>query len=121
MQPYYRQQVEGATAFVRLEQENRRLTAALDQMARKCPLLVYVLLFFCITLVSYLAGSFRLSPVDCDKAVNRVAELEKALESESAKSKKLLDEAEQREIELMQAEKVEISWLLSLASHVGGK
>ena len=71
----------------------------------------------CFTLL----GHFRLSPVDCDKAVNRVAELEKALESESAKSKKLLDEAEQREIELMQAEKVEISRLLSLASHVGGK
>ena len=60
--------------------------------------------FFCVKLVAYLAGSFRLSPVDCDKAVNRVAELEKSLESESAKSKKLLDEAEQREIELMQAE-----------------
>ena len=53
--------------------------------------------------------------------MKRVAELEKALESESAKSKKRLDEAEQREIELMQAEKVEISRLLSLASHVGGK
>ena len=35
VQPYYRQQVEGATAFVRLEQENRRLAAALDQMTRK--------------------------------------------------------------------------------------
>ena len=77
--------------------------------------------FFCIKLVAYLAGSFRLSSVDCDKAVKRVAELEKTLESESAKSKKRLDEAEQREIELMQAEKVEISRLLSLASHVGGK
>ena len=53
--------------------------------------------------------------------MNRVAELEKALESESAKSKKRLDEAEQREIELMQAEKVETSRLLSLASHVRGK
>ena len=53
--------------------------------------------------------------------MKRVAELEKALESESAKSKKRLDEAEQREIELMQAEKVETSRLLSLASHVGGK
>ena len=53
--------------------------------------------------------------------MNRVAELEKALESESAKSKKRLDEAEQREIELMKAEKVETSRLLSLASHVGGK
>ena len=53
--------------------------------------------------------------------MKRVAELEKALESESAKSKKRLDEAEQREIELMQAEKVEISRLLSLAAHVGGK
>ena len=53
--------------------------------------------------------------------MNRVAELEKALESESAKSKKRLNEAEQREIELMQAEKVETSRLLSLASHVGGK
>ena len=50
-----------------------------------------------------------------------MAELEKALESGSAKSKKRLDEAEQREIELMQAEKVEISRLLALASHVGGK
>ena len=36
VQPYYRQQVEGATAFVRLEQENRRLVAALNQMTRKC-------------------------------------------------------------------------------------
>ena len=50
-----------------------------------------------------------------------MAELEKALESESVKSKKRLDEAEQREVELMQAEKVEISRLLGLASHVGGK
>ena len=50
-----------------------------------------------------------------------VAELEKALESESAKSKKRLDETEQREIELMQAEKVETSRLLSLAAHVGGE
>ena len=77
--------------------------------------------FFCINLVAYLAGSFRLSSVDCDKAVKRVAELEKALESESANSKKRLDEAEQREIELMQAERVEISRLLNLASHVGGE
>ena len=53
--------------------------------------------------------------------MRRVAELEKALESESAKSKRKLDEAEQREIELMQAEKVEVSRLLSLAAHVGGK
>ena len=53
--------------------------------------------------------------------MNRVAELEKALESESAKSMKRLDEAEQHEIELMQAEKVVTSRLLSLASHVGGK
>ena len=36
VQPYYRQQVEGAAAFVRLEQENRRLEAALDRMTRKC-------------------------------------------------------------------------------------
>ena len=77
--------------------------------------------FFCIKLVVYLAGSFRLSSVDCDKAVKRVAELEKTLESESAKSKRRLDEAEQREIELMQAERVEISRLLNLASHVGGE
>ena len=47
--------------------------------------------------------------------------MEKALESDKAESKKRLDEAEQREIELMQAEKVETSRLLSLASHVGGK
>ena len=53
--------------------------------------------------------------------MKRVAELEKALESESAKFKRKLDEAEQREIELMQAEKVEVSRLLSLAAHVGGK
>ena len=53
--------------------------------------------------------------------MKRVAELEKALEFESAQSKKRLDEADQREIELMQAEKVEISRLLSLAAHVGGK
>ena len=46
--------------------------------------------------------------------MKRVAELEKALESESAKFKRKLDEAEQREIELMQAEKVEVSRLLSL-------
>ena len=50
-----------------------------------------------------------------------MAELEKALESEIANSKKKLDEAEQREIELMQAERVEISRLLNLASHVGGE
>ena len=65
--------------------------------------------------------SFRLSAVDCDKAVHRVAELEKALESQRVDSKKRLEEAEQHEIELMQAEKVEISRLLGLASHVGGK
>ena len=53
--------------------------------------------------------------------MKRVAELEKALESESAKFKRKLDEAEQREIELMQAEKVKVSCLLSLAAHVGGK
>ena len=49
-----------------------------------------------------------------------MAELEKALESQSTDSKKRLEEAEQREIDLMQAEKVEISRLLGLASHVGG-
>ena len=53
--------------------------------------------------------------------MNRVTELEKTLKSESAKSKKQLDEAEQREIELMQAEKLEVSRLLSLAAYVGGK
>ena len=49
-----------------------------------------------------------------------MAELEKILESERADSKKRLEEAEQREIELMQAQKVEVSRLLGLASHVGG-
>ena len=51
----------------------------------------------------------RLSSVDCDTAVKRVAELEKTLESERADSKKRLEEAEQREIELLQAQKVEVS------------
>ena len=50
-----------------------------------------------------------------------MAELEKALESENAKAKKRLDEAEQREVDLMQAEKMEVSRLLGLASHVEGK
>ena len=50
--------------------------------------------------------SFRLFAVDCGKAVQRVAELEKALESQRVDSKKRLEKAEQREIELMQAEKV---------------
>ena len=36
-------------------------------------------------------------------------------------SKLLLDQAEQREIDLMQAEKLEVARLLSLATHVGGK
>ena len=49
-----------------------------------------------------------------------MAELEKILESERADSKKRLEEAEQREIDLMQAQKVEVSRLLGLASHVGG-
>ena len=51
--------------------------------------------------------------------MTRVTELENTLKSESAKSKKLLDEAEQREIDLMQAEKLEVARLLSLATHVG--
>ena len=41
--------------------------------------------------------------------MNRVAELESTLKSESAKSKQLLDQAEQREIDLMQVEKTEIA------------
>ena len=53
--------------------------------------------------------------------MTRVTELENTLKSKSAKSKKLLDKAEQREIELMQAEKLEVARLLSLATHVGGK
>ena len=53
--------------------------------------------------------------------MTRVTELENTLKSESAKSKKLLDEAEQREIDLMQAEKLEVARLLSLATPVGGK
>ena len=48
-----------------------------------------------------------------------MTELENTLKSESAKSKKLLDEAEQREIDLMQAEKLEVARLLFLATHVG--
>lgn len=54
-------------------------------------------------------------------AVKRVAELEGALPSKSAKSQKLLDQAEQREIDLLQEEKTEVARLLSLATHVGGK
>ena len=53
--------------------------------------------------------------------MKRVAELERTLKSKSAKSKKQLDEAEQREIELMQAEKLVVTRLLSLVAHVGGK
>ena len=53
--------------------------------------------------------------------MNRVAELESTLKSESAKSKQLLDQAEQREIDLMQVEKTEVARLLSLAAHVSGK
>ena len=53
--------------------------------------------------------------------MTRVADLENTLKSESAKSSKLLNEAEQREIDLMQAEKLEVARLLSLATHVGGK
>ena len=52
--------------------------------------------------------------------MTQVAELEKTLKSKSAKSKKQLDEVEQREIELMQAEKLEVARLFSLATHVGG-
>ena len=43
---------------------------------------------------------FALS-VDRDAATTRVAELENTLKSESVKSKQLLDQAEQREIDLM--------------------
>ena len=50
-----------------------------------------------------------------------MAELERTLKYESTKFKKQLDEAEQREIELMQAEKLEVARLLSLATHVGGE
>ena len=53
--------------------------------------------------------------------MKRVAELEVALQSESVKSKKLLDQAEQREINLLQGEKTEVVRLLSMANHVGGK
>ena len=35
LQPYYRQQVEGATTFVRVEQEKNQLQIALDHMKRK--------------------------------------------------------------------------------------
>ena len=49
-----------------------------------------------------------------------MAKLERTLKSESTKFKKQLDKAEQREIELMQAEKLEVARLLSLATHVGG-
>ena len=58
---------------------------------------------------------------DHEVAVKRVAELEGALQAESAKSKKLLDQAEQHEIDLLQAEKTEVARLPSLATHVGGK
>ena len=58
VQPYYRQQVEGATAFVRLEQENRRLAAALDQMTRKYFSSLPILPFFMSNFVAYLAGAF---------------------------------------------------------------
>ena len=40
-------------------------------------------------------------PGDHEVAVNRVAELEGGLKSESAKSKQLLNQAEQHEINLM--------------------
>ena len=53
--------------------------------------------------------------------MTRVTELENTLKSESANSKQLLDQAEQREIDLMHAEKLEVARLLSLATHVGGK
>ena len=58
---------------------------------------------------------------DHEAATKRVAELEGALQAESAKSKKLLDQAEQREIDLLRAEKTEIARLMSLATHIGGK
>ena len=73
-----------------------------------------------LCLVEFLYGVCCLS-VDRDVAMTRVAELENTLKFESAKSKQLLDPAEQREIDLMQAEKLEVARLLSLAAHVGGK
>ena len=55
LQPYYRQLVEGAAAFVRLEQENFRLQAALDQMTRKfSSLLLSGLSFFQTLLIESL-------------------------------------------------------------------
>ena len=72
-------------------------------------------------MLSRILVCFAFLPCDHEVAVNRVAELEHTLKSESAKSKQLLDPAEQREIDLMQGEKIEVARLLSLAAHVGGK
>ena len=58
---------------------------------------------------------------DHEVPVKRIAELEGVLKSENAKSKKLLDQAKQLEIDLLQGEKTEVAQLLSLATHVGGK
>ena len=35
-QPFYRQQMEGAATFVRMEQERNQLRAALEQANREC-------------------------------------------------------------------------------------
>ena len=42
MQPYYCQQVEGAAAFVHLEQEKNHLLATLEQSKRKLSKLFFL-------------------------------------------------------------------------------
>ena len=51
VQPYYRQQVEGAEAFVRREQENQHLQAALDRMTHKSSSLLSYISLFCAMLL----------------------------------------------------------------------
>ena len=60
-------------------------------------------------------------PGDHKTAAKRVAELEGVLKTQNADFKKKLDQAEQREIDRLQAEKTEVVRLLSLADHLGRK
>ena len=104
---------------MRLEQEKNWLQTELALMKRKFSNFFLVIGPFFVCLVEYVVPCSLLG--DHEVVVNRVAELEGILKSESAKSKQLLDQAEQCGIELMQAKKTEVARLLSLAAHVGGK
>ena len=117
-QPFYLNLAESGKAYVQVKQERDSLRANLEQLTRKCILILYPKFFLrCLCLAECLSYFLPSNSGDKASAESRVKELEEALASQRAESKKTLDAAKDA---AAVRERGYVERLAGLARDVGG-